>query len=230
MPDAATALNLIRQLRGKVGLFKIGLELFTAAGPSIVEQAKQAGEAGIFLDLKFHDIPNTVAGAVRSASRFGVDMLTIHLAGGGAMLAAASAAVGSSTLLLGVSVLTSSSAETQMEIGAEPDIPSQVKRLVALGVANQFGGFVASGHEILALRAAFGREIQLVIPGIRPAGGAKSADDQQRVMTPARAVAMGADYLVIGRPITSDPDPAGAAEKIAAEITAGGPSGTHGHV
>lgn len=230
MPDAVAALELIRRLRGKVGLFKLGLELFTAAGPDIVEKAKHEGEAGIFLDLKFHDIPNTVAAAVRSASRLGVDMLTIHLAGGGAMLAAASAAVAPGAMLLGVSVLTSSSAETQFEIGADADIPSQVNRLVGLGVANNIRGFVASGQEIKALRVAFGRDIWLVIPGIRPAGPAKPGEDQQRVMTPARAVAIGADYLVIGRPITADPDPAGASEKIADEITRAGSSGTQGHV
>ncbi len=228
--DEAAALNLIRRLRGRVGLFKLGLELFTASGPDIVVKAKVEGEAGVFLDLKFHDIPNTVAGAARSASRLGVDMLTIHLAGGGAMLAAASAAVASGTLLLGVSVLTSSSAETQFEIGADADIPSQVNRLVGLGVANNIRGFVASGHEIKALRAAFGRDICLVIPGIRPSGAVKAGDDQQRVMTPARAVAIGADYLVIGRPITADPDPAEAAGKIADDIARGVPSGTHGHV
>lgn len=230
MPDETAALHLIRQLRGRVGLFKLGLELFTAAGPDIVAKAKGEGEAGIFLDLKFHDIPNTVAGAVRSASRLGVGMLTVHLAGGGAMLAAASAAVAPETMLLGVSVLTSNSAETQYEIGSDADIPSQVNRLVGLGVANNLRGFVASGHEIKALRMAFGRDIRLVIPGIRPAGMVTPGEDQQRVMTPARAVAMGADYLVIGRPITADPDPAGAAEKIAAEITQGVPPGTHGHV
>jgi orotidine-5'-phosphate decarboxylase len=219
VPDEASALGLIRRLRGRVGFFKLGLELFTACGPEIVEKAKQEGEARIFLDLKFHDIPNTVAGAVRSASALGVDMLTIHLAGGGAMLAAAAASVGASTLLLGVSVLTSHSAETQREIGADADIASQVNRLVGLGVAHGIRGFVASGHEISSLRAAFGHDVRLVIPGLRPSWtAAKSGDDQKRVMTPAKAVAVGADFLVIGRPITGDPDPGTAADRIAAEL------------
>ncbi len=220
MADEASALKLIRQLRGRVGLFKLGLELFTACGPGIVAKAKAEGEAGIFLDLKFHDIPNTVAGAVRSASALGVDMLTVHLAGGGAMLSAASAAVAKSTLLLGVSVLTSSSAETQREIGADADIASQVNRLVGLGLAHGIRGFVASGHEIGSLRAAFGRDLRLVIPGVRPEWSVK-ADDQARVMTPAKAVAAGADFLVIGRPITAAADPAEAADRIAAELARG---------
>ena len=133
------------------------------------------------------------------------------------MLSAASAAAGSKTMLLGVSVLTSSSVDTQRETGAEPDIASQVKRLVGLGLAHGIRGFVASGHEIETLRAAFGRDICLVIPGLRPEWSIK-ADDQTRVMTPAKAVAAGADYLVIGRPITGAADPAEAADRIAAEL------------
>jgi orotidine-5'-phosphate decarboxylase len=218
VPNEAAALKLIRQLRGRVGYFKVGLELFTACGPGIVAKAKQEGETKIFLDLKFHDIPNTVAGAVRSASALGVDMLTVHLAGGGAMLSAASAAVATSTMILGISVLTSSSAETQRETGADADIASQVNRLVGLGVAHGIKGFVASGHEIGGLRAAFGRDIRLVIPGVRPAWSAKGSDDQKRVMTPAKAVSVGADFLVIGRPITGAADPAEAADRIAAEL------------
>ncbi len=220
MPDEASALKLVRRLRGRVGLFKIGLELFTACGPGIVTKAREEGEAGIFLDLKFHDIPNTVAGAVRSASFLGVDMLTVHLAGGGVMLSAASAAVAKSTLLLGISVLTSSTPETQRETGADADIASQVNRLAGLGLAHGIRGFVASGHEIGSLRAAFGRDIRLVIPGVRPAWSVK-ADDQSRVMTPAKAVAAGADFLVIGRPITLAPDPAEAADRIAEELAQG---------
>src|SRR5262249_12290134 len=146
VPDEASALQLIRQLRGRVGFFKLGLELFTASGPGIVEKARREGEAKIFLDLKFHDIPNTVSGAVRSTSSLGVDLLTSPLAGGGAMLSAAAAAVGPQTMLLGVSVLTSSSSETQRETGADPDIPAQVRRLVGLGIAHGIKGFVASGH------------------------------------------------------------------------------------
>ena len=222
VPDEASALELIRRLRGRVGYFKLGLELFTACGPRIVGLAKEAGDAGIFLDLKFHDIPNTVAGAVRSASALGVEMLTVHLSGGGAMLAAAVAAATPKTMLLGVSVLTSSSAETQREIGAGGDIGVQVQRLVGLGIGRGLRGFVASGQEIKLLRDTFGDDIRLVIPGIRPAGtGQPGSDDQERVMTPAMAVAAGADFLVIGRPITADPDPAAAAGRIADEIARG---------
>ena len=213
-------MRLVRQLRGHVGFFKIGLELFTVCGPGVVAKARSEGEARIFLDLKFHDIPNTVAGAVRSASALGVDLLTVHLAGGQVMLAAASAVVGPGTTLLGVSVLTSSSVETQRETGADPDIGAQVRRLVTLGLQHGIRGFVASGHEVENLRRAFGRDILLVIPGVRPAWSVK-ADDQSRVMTPEKAVAAGADFLVIGRPITGAADPAEAADRIAAELARG---------
>ena len=206
------------QLAGAVGFFKIGLELFTRTGPGIVARVRETvGPCGIFLDLKFHDIPNTARGAVRSASALGVEMLTVHLSGGRAMLeAAAKAADG--PLILGVSVLTSMDAASLREVGADDDVPSQVVRLAGLGLECGVRGVVASPLEIAALRAAYGDRLTIVTPGVRPAWAA--ADDQRRVMTPAEAVAAGADYLVIGRPITGASDPRAAAERIAAEIGA----------
>ena len=221
VPDEKAALDLVRKLDGTVGMFKIGLELFTAAGPSVVARVAEAarGRAGIFLDLKLHDIPNTVAGAVRAAARLGVDMLTIHLAGGGAMIrAAVEAAEGSETMLLGVSVLTSSTAETQRGTGADADIPAQVRRLVELGEACGLKGFVASPLELKTLRTKWPDRHVFVVPGVRPAWRAGGADDQQRVMSPAQAMAFGADYLVLGRPITRHEDPPLAAEWVANEM------------
>lgn len=222
LASEAAAVELARRLKGSVGLFKIGLELFTRCGPGIIGKLLEAsdGTVGIFLDLKFHDIPNTVAGAVRSAVSLGVDMLTIHLAGGSAMIEAARGAIGDSgALLLGVSVLTSHSQETLREIGVENELVPQVARLVGLGHARGLRGFVASPHELKALRSAFGSDITLVVPGVRPAWGATATkDDQSRVMMPGQAIAAGADYLVIGRPITEHEDPGLAAESIGCEM------------
>lgn len=220
VPGEAEALALAKRLRGAVGLFKVGLELFTKCGPSIVPRLRDAagGSVGIFLDLKFHDIPNTVAGAVRSAVSLGVDFLTFHLSGGGAMIEAARvAAQDSGTLLLGVSVLTSNTEETLRETGVDGSLVSQVAKLVGLGHVRGIRGFVASPHEVAALRSAFGDDITLVVPGVRPAWGVGNAD-QSRVMMPGQAIAAGADYLVIGRPITQHEDPALAAEWIACEM------------
>ena len=222
VPDEAAALRLVGLLAGKVGFYKVGLELFTRCGPAIIDRIKAAaheanGEAGrIFLDLKLHDIPNTVAGAVRAAAALDVDMLTVHLSGGGPMLRAASAA-GGSLLLLGVSVLTSTDEATLHETGVPGALDEQVTRLAQLGVASGLRGVVASPHEIRPLRARFGAGLTLVIPGVRPAwvGG---ADDQRRVMTPREAVEAGADFIVVGRPITAQPDPAAAAARIIDEI------------
>lgn len=220
VPGEKEAVEMARRLRGAVGVFKIGLELFTKCGPGIIGKIRDASEpdAGIFLDLKFHDIPNTVAGAVRSAVSLGVDMLTIHLAGGGAMIEAAlEAAYESHALLLGVSVLTSHTAESLRETGVEAEVVPQVARLVGLGRAHGLRGFVASPHEVKALRAAFGTDLTLVVPGVRPAWGL-GKDDQSRTMMPGQAIAAGADYLVIGRPITKHEDPALAAEWIGCEM------------
>lgn len=216
VPDADAARRLAGQLRGRVGLFKFGLQLFTAAGPGLVREILEAGD-GVFLDLKFHDIPNTVRHAVESAAGLGVQMTTIHLSGGPEMIRAAVAGAGGTPLrVLGVTVLTSSDAETLRACGTDPDVAAQVLRLAALGVENGIGGLVASPKEVPALRSRFGTALPLVIPGIRPAWAA--ANDQKRILTPAEAVRAGADYLVIGRPITDHPEPATAADRIAEEI------------
>ena len=222
VPDEAAALRLVGDLAGTLTFFKVGLELFTRCGPGIIgnirRAAREAGcaEVRIFLDLKLHDIPNTVAGAVRAAAALDVDFLTIHLAGGAAMLRAAAAAAGPRLLLLGVSVLTSSDAATLAETGVAGGVEDQVLRLAALGTANSLRGIVASPHEAGSLRARFGSDVTLVVPGVRPGNGA--ADDQRRVMTPRQALTAGADYLVIGRPITAQPDPRAAAEEIVRDL------------
>lgn len=216
-PDEAGALRLAERLAGTVGCYKIGLEVFTRCGPGIVGRVREAaGPCGIFLDLKFHDIPNTVRGAVRSAGALGVDMLTVHLGGGGAMLKAAAENAGGA-LVLGVSVLTSLDAEALKETGVDAGVESQVLRLARLGQASGVRGVVASPQEIRALRAEFGGGVTIVTPGVRPAWAA-GADDQRRVMTPGEAMRAGADYLVIGRPITGAADPREAAARIAGEM------------
>jgi orotidine-5'-phosphate decarboxylase len=222
-PDEPAALRLVESLSGAVGLYKIGLELFTRCGPGIIERVRTAGGCcGIFLDLKFHDIPNTVLGAVRSAAALNVEMLTVHLSGGRAMLQAATAGAPSDKplLVLGVSVLTSSDAETLRETGiSASSVENQVLRLARLGAESGLGGVVASPKEIAALRGEFGGRLRIVTPGVRPAWAA-GGDDQRRVMTPGEAVRAGADYLVIGRPITGQSDPRAAAARISEEIAA----------
>jgi len=196
--------------------YKIGLQLFTRCGPSIVEAVKYTG-ARVFLDLKFHDIPNTVRHSVESACALGVDFLTIHLSGGGAMIrAAADGAAGSGTCVLGVTVLTSSNRETLKEVGADAPVEDQVLRLARLGVENGVTGLVASPLEVSLLRQVFGGGLTIVTPGVRPEWA--EANDQQRTLTPRAAMQTGADYLVIGRPITAQPDPRAAAERILAEL------------
>ena len=222
--DEAAALRLAQQLAGVISFYKVGLELFTRCGPAIVEKIRNAADTGgapvrIFLDLKFHDIPNTVAGAVRAAAALRVDFLTVHLAGGAAMLRAAAAEAGNGPRLLGVTVLTSNDEETLRETGVTPGVADQVMRLAELGFGAALRGVVASPHEIGALRERFGHELTIVTPGVRPLASAGSPDDQRRVMTPGQAVAAGADYLVIGRPITARPDPRAAAERIVSEMS-----------
>jgi orotidine-5'-phosphate decarboxylase len=211
------AKRLATALRRRVGGLKLGKEFFTAHGPDGVKWLAQDG-ARIFLDLKFHDIPNTVAGAVRAALPLGCAMLTVHASGGAAMVQAAAAARGGAglPLILAVTVLTSLGESDLAAVGQTGPVADQVLRLARLARGAGADGIVASPHEVAALRAALGPEVRLVVPGVRPAWA--GADDQKRVMTPAEAVAAGADYLVIGRPITRDRDPAGAVQRIAAEI------------
>lgn len=214
LPTRDAALALVRQLSPHPGLFKIGLQLFIAAGPDIVREVCDLGSR-VFLDLKLHDIPNTVGRAVESASSLGAEMLTIHLGGGRAMTESAVKAAPPEMLLLGVTVLTSSDSATLRETGVASSVEEQVTRLAQLGVDAGLRGLVASPHELRVLRAAHGEEVKIVTPGIRPAGA--DAHDQKRAMTPAEALAAGADYLVIGRPITGAPDPRAALEQIAAD-------------
>jgi orotidine-5'-phosphate decarboxylase len=215
VPSKSDALQLVNQLRDQVSFFKVGLQLYTASGPAIIREIIAAG-AKVFLDLKLHDIPNTVGRGVESAASLGVHMLTIHLSGGGDMIRAAVAARGNDMSILGVTVLTSATEETLSEIGIADKIDNQVLRLAGLGVAAGIDGLVASPQETKALRAACGDKIKIVTPGVRPRWS--SADDQKRVMTPRQALAAGADYLVIGRPITAHENPAEAVAKILEEL------------
>jgi orotidine-5'-phosphate decarboxylase len=209
------ALRLVEQLREQISFFKIGLQLYTAEGPEIVRSVLASG-ANVFLDLKLHDIPNTVARAVESASTLGVQMLTIHLGGGSEMIRAATATRKNNMSILGVTVLTSSTEETLREIGVSDRVEDQVLRLAELGVAAGIDGVVASPHEIKRLRGDFGDKIKIVVQGIRPTWA--EPGDQKRFMTPRAAIEAGADYIGIGRPITAHKNPREAIEKILGEL------------
>ncbi len=222
--DLETALSFARQLRGAVGGLKLGLEFFVANGPEGIRKVTAAGGLPLFLDLKFHDIPNTAAGAVRSAVALEPTFLTIHTSGGAAMMKAAAETAHSEAerlgiarpRLLGVTVLTSLTDRELHSVGQETPVAEQVQRLAALAQEAGLDGVVCSPHEIAAVRAQSGADFTIMVPGIRPATALLG--DQKRVMTPAQARAAGADYLVIGRPITQEKDPAAAARKIAAEL------------
>lgn len=209
------ALPLVEQLREQISFFKIGLQLYTAEGPEIV-RAVTASDAKIFLDLKLHDIPNTVARAVDSASDLGVQMLTIHLSGGSEMIRAAVAARKREMAILGVTVLTSSTQHTLDEIGIEEQLDRHVLRLGNLGVAAGIDGLVASPFEARFLRSELGDKIKIVVPGVRPSWS--EPGDQKRFMTPREAIEAGADYLVVGRPITAHKNPREAVERILEEL------------
>lgn len=220
-PDAKTALALAGRLDPSHCRVKVGSELFTAAGPALVETLASRG-FGVFLDLKFHDIPNTVAAACRSASRLGVWMLNVHAAGGRAMLEAARSAVPAAEgapKVIAVTVLTSMSDADIADIGVAGPVEAAVQRLAALVQRCGLDGVVCSAQEAPALRESLGAAFCLVTPGIRPAQA--SIDDQERIMTPAGALANGSSYLVIGRPITRAGDPLAALAAINAEIGAG---------
>jgi len=211
VPSPKEGLSLINALSGAVGFFKIGLQNYTANGSALI------GPAGkVFLDLKLHDIPNTVAKAVEAADTLGVKMLTLHLSGGGEMIRAAVRARKSDMLLLGLTVLTSSTDDTLREVGVAEQTSEHVLRLARLGVENGIDGLVASPHEAGRLREEFGGKIKIVTPGIRPAGA--DPGDQKRFTTPRQAIDAGADYLVIGRPITAAADPRAAVDQIVAEL------------
>jgi orotidine-5'-phosphate decarboxylase len=206
----------------RCGVLKLGLELFGAAGPEAVRRVAARGRAPVFLDLKLHDIPNTVAGAVRALLPLAPAMLTLHAAGGPAMVAAAREAAEAAggaprrPILLAVTVLTSLDAAALASTGVAGGPVQQALRLARLALDAGADGLVCSPHEVARLRDALGAGPRLVVPGVRPAGSA--AGDQARTATPAEAVAAGADWIVVGRPITGAPDPAAAAAAIAAEL------------
>jgi orotidine-5'-phosphate decarboxylase len=220
--DPEEALALARTLRGAVGGFKIGSRLFTSRGPSVVEALVGQGDR-VFLDLKFHDIPNTVAGAVAAATRLGVWMLNVHASGGQAMMRAARDAAHleasnlsrPAPLVIAVTMLTSLDEQALAEIGIGHAMPAQVERLARLAQAAGLDGVVASPQEAALVRRCCGPSFAIVTPGIR--GGEDTKGDQRRTMTAAAALAAGASYLVVGRPILADPNPRAAAERLAAD-------------
>jgi orotidine-5'-phosphate decarboxylase len=218
VPNVASAKALIGQLENICQWFKVGLELFIAAGPAVLLPLVDRGHS-VFLDLKLHDIPNTVASAVRSAASLGVRMITLHAAGGPVMLAAARAALDdfeNPPELLAVTVLTSMDENQLSATGIQRSPAQQVELLASMGLAAGIKGFVCSPKEVSALRRLTGPGGTLVVPGIRPVGAA--IGDQKRIATPADALRHGASYLVVGRPITQAPDPAEAAEAILREM------------
>jgi len=217
-PDANTALALAARLEPSACRLKVGKELFTAAGPAVIEKLRGAG-FGVFLDLKYHDIPNTVAGACAAAADLGVWMINVHALGGRAMMAAASEALAgrsSRPKLVAVTLLTSMGEPDMRDIGIAGSPQDTVARLARLAQSCGLDGVVCSAQEARALRQQCGQDFLLVTPGIRPAGS--GANDQRRVATPREALADGADYLVIGRPITYAPDPMAALRDINGEI------------
>lgn len=219
-PDASSALAIAERLSPELCRLKVGKELFTRSGPELVKKLVARG-FDVFLDLKFHDIPNTVGQACKAAADLGVWMVNVHAQGGRKMMMAAreafDAGAGSSPLLIAVTILTSLGQDDLTEVGLSGAPAENVLRLAGLAHACGLDGVVCSPLEVIALRAALGASFQLVTPGVRPAGSAQ--DDQKRVMTPAQAVQAGASYLVIGRPITQAVDPIATLKRINAEIS-----------
>ena len=218
VPDSHQAMELVSRLAGTCQWLKVGLELYVAAGPRMVTALAEQGY-NVFLDLKLHDIPNTVGSTARTAAVLGAKMLTLHAGGGPAMLTAARealAGVGDAPQLLAVTVLTSMDAAQLKAVGVDRAPADQVMELARMGKACGINGFVCSPQEVAALRTLTGAEGVLVIPGIRPVGAA--VGDQKRVATPADAIRQGASYLVVGRPITQAANPAEAAEAVLNEM------------
>jgi orotidine-5'-phosphate decarboxylase len=216
--SAAAAQKIVAAVGDSARLYKVGLQLYTAEGPQIVRDLIASGRQ-VFLDLKYHDIPNTVAAAVKEASNLCVSMLTVHAAGGGKMLRAAVDAArntNTSPMILAVTVLTSLDSRDLEHAGIRGSVVDQVSRLAALAIANGCHGVVASAKEAATLRAELGDDFLIVTPGVRPSG--REHGDQARVVTPAEAIASGASYIVVGRPITEAADPASEAREILAQI------------
>ena len=232
VPSIGAARPLVDRLAGAVGMFKIGLELFVREGPAVVELVRCQGAARIFLDLKLHDIPATVERAMGAVAALGVDFVTVHCGESAAMLQAAVRGGQGRVAVLAVTVLTSVGPDDLRRAGLRGDLADAPQDLVlaraAMAADAGCAGVVCSGQELLPLKRRFGGRLLAVTPGIRPAGRSVAADDQRRVVTPAEAVARGADYLVIGRPIRDAADPRRAAEAVCREIgralAAGGPA------
>ena len=216
VPELNVALELVDRLGDQVEWYKVGKQLFTHYGPVVLKELKSRGR-NVFLDMKFHDIPNTVAQAIRSAALIGADIINVHASGGPAMLAAAAEA-GRETgkTVIAVTVLTSMDAEQLQALGILATPAEQVLRLARLTQAAGLPGVVCSALELPMLRREFGSDFLTLVPGIRPAGAA--AGDQKRIMTPAQAAAAGANYIIVGRPIVAAPDPATAAQAVLAEL------------
>jgi len=227
VPSAADALAMARLLGDRCRFYKVGSELFTAAGPDVVRRLREEAGADVFLDLKFHDIPNTVAGAVRTAAKLGVRLLTVHASGGQPMLEAAQRAASDaaerSCGVLGVTVLTSlDSAVLGRAWGRSEalDMEREVLRLAALAAEADLHGIVCAGSEVVAVRMRFGDRLAPLVPGIRLSGG--DAHDQARVMTPAAAQQAGARYLILGRAVTAAAEPRAAMERVLTELRGDG--------
>jgi len=219
LPELDKALEFVDLLKDDVGVFKIGLELFVKSGPGAVEAVKERSNAAIFLDMKFHDIPETVKGAIRSASTLGVEFVTVHTEGGSSLMRAVVEGSGGKTKVLGVTVLTSLSKEDIVEAGFDPkykDASALVTARARLAKAAGCAGIVCSGLEAGLVKKELGKDFLVITPGIRPKDS--PPDDQKRLSTPYEAVFNGADYIVVGRPIRNAPDPRKAASLIAEEI------------
>jgi len=217
--SSAAARQIVTAVGDSAHIYKVGKQLFTAEGPSVVRDLIATGHK-VFLDLKFHDIPNTVSSAVAEAAKLGVTMLTVHGSGGGKMLrAAVEAASGADIppMILAVTVLTSMHDSDLPGIGVRGTVVDQTLRLATLAITDGCDGIIASAHEIRAIRSELGNDFAIVTPGVRPPGSARG--DQARVVTPAEAIAAGATYIVVGRPITAAPDPASAARDILEQIS-----------
>jgi orotidine-5'-phosphate decarboxylase len=220
LPSAAAARKMVAAVGDSAFCYKVGMQLYTAEGPQVVRDLIAAGRR-VFLDLKYHDIPNTVASAVTEAAGLGVSMLTVHASGGNTMLraaTAAAAAVNPNLIVLAVTVLTSFSEKDLDEVGPHGGLRDQVLRLTKLALDSGCQGIVTSAREASVVRREFGNHFAIVTPGIRPAGAAHA--DQSRVVTPAEAITAGASHIVVGRPITEAADPAAAAQSILEQISA----------